>query len=87
MRKKPDYQQATAGPSVDEQQCWNRHPNTDNILDRGRQKGGVARQTGHLEDLHDVVHHGVRAGILGPYMGEDGAVDANNVAWLEQLEP
>lgn len=85
--KRARHHQAAARPSVDEQQCRNRHPNADDILDRSRQKGGVARQTGHLEDIHDVIHHGVRAGILRPYMGENGAVDANNIAWLEQLEP
>jgi hypothetical protein len=88
---------------IDEDQCGESHDHVDNVLDGSREECAVAGQASHLgwislyqvlksqntylEDINNVVHHGIGSSHLGPDVREDCAVNTNDIARVEKLEP
>lgn len=63
-----------AGELVDEEESGNRHDHVNNVLDAGDGEVVGAAETGHFEDVDNVVHEGVGAAELGPDVRKDGDV-------------
>lgn len=61
-----------SGELVDEKEGGDRHDHVDNVLDTGDGEVVGAAETGHFEDVDNVVHEGIGAAKLRPDMGEDG---------------
>ena len=91
--EKPDGHEGRTGEesgaatdAVDPDQSRDGHDHVDDVLNGRGDKQGVAAQTGHGEDVGDVVHHNIHARKLRPDLSEQTNVGAVDVARSEELE-
>jgi hypothetical protein len=83
----PPHHDFSSRPSIHEDKRGHGHRDVDDVLDTRCNEREVPAEAGHLEDVDDVVHHGVGAGVLRPDVREDGAVNADDVLPLNELGP
>lgn len=81
-----DHKGVAATPAVTPDEGGDGHDNVDDVLDTGGDEQVVALQTGHGEDVGNVVHHDVHTRHLGPDLGEDTDVRAVDHRGFEQLQ-
>lgn len=77
----------TQPPAVHEEDRNKAYHGEHHVLDGRRDKLDVSTEAGHLHDVDYVIHDGIPASELTPDVGEDGYMDAMDVAWLDQVEP
>lgn len=61
-------QHGTTAGLVDEEQGGDGHDDVQHVLDGARKQHGVTSGAGHLENVHDVVHHDVHTAQLLPHL-------------------